>query len=111
MASMASARGLPNAPHGSAFLQVHLVAAISNGLIVKHEPTMADGLEAAAGCYDEERTFLGKMHEATGGFIASDEQLDRRADPTARQEIAAAVLQARDRDSQVTDHIGRALAR
>ena len=36
IASMASAHGLPMAPHGSALLHVHLVAAVSNGLIVEH---------------------------------------------------------------------------
>lgn len=36
IASLASAHGLPVAPHGSALLHVHLVAAVSNGLIVEH---------------------------------------------------------------------------
>ena len=36
IASLASAYGLPMAPHGSALLHVHLVAAVSNGLIVEH---------------------------------------------------------------------------
>lgn len=36
VASMASAHGIPLAPHGSAMLHVHLVAAVSNGLIVEH---------------------------------------------------------------------------
>jgi L-alanine-DL-glutamate epimerase-like enolase superfamily enzyme len=36
IASMAGAYGLPMAPHGSALLHVHLVAAVSNGLIVEH---------------------------------------------------------------------------
>ncbi len=39
IASLASAHGLPMAPHGSALLHVHLVAAISNGLIVEHVVT------------------------------------------------------------------------
>ncbi len=39
IASLASAHNLPNAPHGSALLHVHLVAAISNGLIVEHVVT------------------------------------------------------------------------
>jgi len=36
VASMASAHGIPMAPHGSAMLHVHLVAAVSNGMIVEH---------------------------------------------------------------------------
>ena len=39
IASLASAHGLPVAPHGSALLHVHLVAAVSNGLIVEHVVT------------------------------------------------------------------------
>lgn len=35
-ASMASAHGIQMAPHGSAMLHAHLVAAVSNGLIVEH---------------------------------------------------------------------------
>ncbi len=36
VASMASAHGLQMAPHGSSMLHVHLVSAVSNGLIVEH---------------------------------------------------------------------------
>jgi D-arabinonate dehydratase len=36
VASVASARGLEMAPHGSSMLHVHLVAAVSNGMIVEH---------------------------------------------------------------------------
>ncbi len=39
VASMASARRLPLAPHGSPLLHVHLVAAFSNGLIVESAVT------------------------------------------------------------------------
>ena len=42
IASLASAHGLPIAPHGSALLHVHLVSAISNGLIVEHVVTEGD---------------------------------------------------------------------
>jgi L-alanine-DL-glutamate epimerase-like enolase superfamily enzyme len=36
VASMASAHGIPVAPHGSSMLHVHLVAAVSNGRILEH---------------------------------------------------------------------------
>jgi L-alanine-DL-glutamate epimerase-like enolase superfamily enzyme len=36
VASMASANGIQMAPHGSSALHVHLVAAVSNGMIVEH---------------------------------------------------------------------------
>lgn len=39
IASLASAHGLPIAPHGSALLHVHLVCAVANGLIVEHVVT------------------------------------------------------------------------
>jgi len=39
IASLASAHNLPVAPHGSALLHVHLVAGVSNGLIVEHVVT------------------------------------------------------------------------
>lgn len=39
IASLASAHNLPVAPHGSALLHVHLVCAVSNGLIVEHVVT------------------------------------------------------------------------
>ena len=42
IASLASAHRLPLAPHGSALLHVHLVAAFSNGLIVEHVVTEGD---------------------------------------------------------------------
>jgi len=80
--------------------------------IAAYEPAMADELEAAAKCYDEEGACLGKMHEATGGYIppGDDEKLRRLADPVARQKIAEAALQACDKDAQAADHIERALA-
>ena len=43
IASLASAHGLPIAPHGSALLHVHLVSAFSNGLIVEHVVTEGQG--------------------------------------------------------------------
>ena len=42
IASLASAHNLPIAPHGSALLHVHLVSAVSNGLIVEHVVTEGD---------------------------------------------------------------------
>jgi D-arabinonate dehydratase len=41
VASLASAHGLPVAPHGSSALHVHLVAAVSNGRILEH--VMSEG--------------------------------------------------------------------
>jgi len=43
IASLASAYRLPLAPHGSALLHVHLVAAFANGLIVEHVVTEGEG--------------------------------------------------------------------
>ena len=43
IASLASAHNLPVAPHGSALLHVHLVSAVSNGLIVEHVVTEGEG--------------------------------------------------------------------
>jgi len=43
IASLASAHHLPLAPHGSALLHVHLVAAFANGLIVEHAVTEGEG--------------------------------------------------------------------
>jgi hypothetical protein len=73
--------------------------------IAEHEPAMAEELGAAADCYDQEMAFLGHMHEATGGFISSDEQLRRLVDPAVRRQIAEAILQARDKDAEAAGHI------
>ena len=50
VASMASARGLEMAPHGSSMLHVHLVAAVSNGMIVEH--VISEGETGAIFDYD-----------------------------------------------------------
>jgi len=43
IASLASAYGLTVAPHGSSILHVHLVAAVSNGLLVEYVITEGEG--------------------------------------------------------------------
>jgi L-alanine-DL-glutamate epimerase-like enolase superfamily enzyme len=53
IASLASAYRLPLAPHGSSDLHVHLVAAVSNGLIVESVLTEAD---ARKGMFNEKIT-------------------------------------------------------
>ncbi len=50
IASMASANRLPLAPHGASVLHVHLVAAVSNGLIVESVKTEGD---ARKGMFNE----------------------------------------------------------
>jgi hypothetical protein len=81
--------------------------------IAEHEPVMAEELMEAARLYEEEDKALGKMHEATGGYIPrhDDEKVQNLADPEARKKIAEAILQARDRDLEAADHIERALAK
>ena len=49
IASMSSAHGLPMAPHGSALLHVHLVSAVSNGLVVEH--VISEGTESGRRIY------------------------------------------------------------
>jgi hypothetical protein len=78
--------------------------------IAAREPAMEGALRAAAMCYDEEAASLGLMHQATGGFIAGDEQLRRLTLPAVRRQIAGAILRARDKDAQAAEYIERALA-
>ena len=77
--------------------------------VATHEPAMAEELGAAVDCYTREMACLGKMHNATGGYIQSDEQLRKLGDPEAREQIANGVLEARDLDAEAADHIERAL--
>lgn len=81
--------------------------------VAEHEPAMAEELMEAARIYEEEGKALGKMHEATGGYIPrdDDEKVQNLADPEARKKIAEAILQARDRDLEAANHIERALAK
>ncbi len=79
----------------------------------EHEPAMAGELTEAARLYDEEDKTLGKMHEATGGYIPrhDDEKVQNLADPEARKGIAAVVIQARNIDIVAAKHIEKALAK
>lgn len=79
--------------------------------IAVHEPSMAEELEAAVDCYGREMACLGGMHDATDGYIQSDEQLRKLSDPEAREQIARQVLKARDLDAEAADHIEKALAK
>jgi hypothetical protein len=79
------------------------------GEVAAHEPAMAGELEAAVDCYRREMACLGRMHDATGGYIQSDEQLRKLGDPEAREQIAQRILEARDLDAAAADHIERAL--
>jgi len=81
--------------------------------VAEHEPVMAEELTEAARLYDAEDKALGKMHEATGGYIPrhSDEKVQNLANTEARKKIAAAILQARDIDLEAANHIEQALAK
>lgn len=65
VASLASAHRLPMAPHGSALLHVHLVAGVSNGLIV--ESGMPDVRDRGKGMFLESLTL-----DADGMMTAPD---------------------------------------
>jgi hypothetical protein len=77
--------------------------------VAAHEPAMAGDLESAVGCYEREMACLGRMHDATGGYIQSDAQLRKLGDPEAREWIAKRVLEAPDLDAEAVDHIECAL--
>jgi hypothetical protein len=74
-----------------------------------HLPAAAEALDAAAACYEREAACLGAMHEATGGFMGSQERLRALIDPQARRAIAEAVLQAREADAGAAVHLARAM--
>ncbi|MBM3189333.1 MAG: mandelate racemase/muconate lactonizing enzyme family protein [Chloroflexi bacterium] len=75
IASLASAHNLPIAPHGSALLHVHLVAAFANGLIVEHVVTEGErrrGMFTTALRLDAEG--MVSPPDAPGLGIALDEE-------------------------------------
>jgi L-alanine-DL-glutamate epimerase-like enolase superfamily enzyme len=61
IASLASAHRLPLAPHGSALLHVHLVAAFANGFIVEHVVTEGEG---------KGRLFRNTLHLDHDGMVS-----------------------------------------
>jgi hypothetical protein len=77
--------------------------------VAAHEPEMAEYLYAAAGCYEQEKSALGVLHQATGGFMASREQLRNMLPVDVRKTIADAILEARDWDTEAANHIDQAL--
>lgn len=81
--------------------------------IADHEPNMAQDLEKAAKCLEDARSLVSKMHEATGGYIPpdDDDKLKKLADPVVRQQIADAILEARDKHTEAAHHIEHALAK
>ena len=85
-------------------------AAAFLGEIAAHEPAMAEALEATVDCYEREMACLGKMHDATDGYIRTDEQLRKLGEPEAREQIAELILEARDLDGEAAAHIERALS-
>ena len=81
--------------------------------VAEHEPAMAEELTEAARLYEEEDKILGKMHEATGGYIPRDDdgKVQNLADPEARRKIAEVILQVHDKDLEAASYIERALAK
>jgi hypothetical protein len=85
--------------HASSFLRV----------IAKYIPNLAPELNSAANCYEKSSSAIGTIHEATGGFMATQEQLSNLLPADVRAEIAQAVLRAREWDAKAADHIENAL--
>ena len=78
--------------------------------VAEHEPEMAEELMEASRLYNEEDKVLGKMHEATDGYIPrhNDEKVKNLADHEARKMIAEAIIQARDKDLEAVKHMALA---
>ena len=79
--------------------------------IARHEPAMAQELLLAAACFAAEHDLIWQTWHLVGGIGFSADKIDKLARPGVRRQIAALILQARDRDAEAADHIERALAR
>jgi hypothetical protein len=73
------------------------------------EPNITEALNAAAECYEKTKSALGVLHKATGGFMATREQLRNMLPTEVRNTIAEAILKARDCDAKAADFIEQAL--
>ncbi len=78
--------------------------------VARELPAMVQELEAAGACYVREHDLMWDVWNLAGGNGVSDEHARKLAEPAVRREIAAIILQARDRDAEAAEHIERALA-
>lgn len=75
-----------------------------------HPPlSMAEDLYHAAGYYAAEHDLMWKLWNLAGG-IGSPEAYKKFADPAIRREMAAVILEAREKDALAADAIERTLA-
>jgi RNA polymerase sigma factor (sigma-70 family) len=75
-------------------------------------PEAASELLEAARCYDEANGMLGRMHEATGGYInpSDTQRLHLLTDPVARGKIADVILEAGEKEAEAVKHLAGAVA-
>jgi len=73
---------------------------------------MAKQLGQAAMCYDAETNLMMQVAELQGGWDPHDEKIAKKlAESAVRRQIAALIVQARDKDEEAAVHIDRALER
>jgi hypothetical protein len=72
-------------------------------------PSTSGALRAAVACYENEHELLGRMHEATGGFMGTPAETRELLNADTRAGIGGIILQARDLDMEAADHLERAL--
>jgi hypothetical protein len=72
-------------------------------------PRMAEGLLRAAACYAGEHELMWRVWDILGGN-SSPSAHRKFADPALRRQLAALVLQARDKDAEATAQLEGALA-
>ncbi len=79
--------------------------------MAKDEPVMADGLLAAAECYEAEYSLIHQSWDIVGGDSRSEAHARKLAEPDIRRQTSSIILKARDKDEEAANHIERALAK
>lgn len=75
------------------------------------EPAMKEELVVAAACYEAEHDLMWQIWGLVGGLGRSDEQINKLAEPEVRRQVAAVILESRDKDADAADNIEQALAK
>jgi len=76
--------------------------------VTAKEPQLADALQPAIDCFEEEHQLMWQIWGLAGGPGFSDEQVLKLADPDIRQQIIPLIQQARELDLQASDAMEKA---
>jgi hypothetical protein len=79
--------------------------------VMEDEPDMAEEIGKAIERYEAEHGLMWKNWELVGGLGRSDDKVKKFAEPAIRRQIAAIILEAREKEAEAIKHLERALAK